>query len=268
MKRRVFFVSDHTGITAEAMGRSLLSQFGSLKFKCRQQPFIDSAEKARRLAEEINLIAEHTGLQPLVFCTLVDASVLNCLQQSNAAVFDLFSTYTHSLEKVLHADAAPTSTSVHGISNEGLYSERIQAMNYAFTNDDGSITKNYDHADLILIGVSRSGKTPTSLYLGLQYSVLAANYPLTGDDLEKSSLPQPLQAYKHKLFGLSIDPNNLQHIREQRRPQSRYASLHQCRFETDQALLMYQKHDIPYIDTTMMSVEEIAARILAMRFDN
>lgn len=267
MKRSVYFVSDHTGITAEAMGHSLLSQFGELKFNSRQQPFIDSLRKARQLVEEIDLSAEESGLQPLVFSTLVDPELLHCLQQSKAAVFDFFSAYTHPLEKILNTEASPASGLVHGISNVGAYSERIQAMNYALTNDDGAVTRNYDHADLILIGVSRSGKTPTSLYLGLQYSVLTANYPLIGEDLSNTSLPQPLQPYHHKLFGLTIDPDTLQIIREQRRPKSIYASLEQCQYETGQAMAMFRRHNIPYIDSTMMSVEEIATRIMTMRFD-
>ena len=192
MKRSVFFVSDHTGITAEAMGHSLLSQFGELEFNCRQQPFIDSMGKIRQLVEEINQSAEESGLQPLVFSTLVDQTLVHCLQRSKAAVFDLFYTHTQALEQILDTSASPASGLVHGMSNVGAYSERIQAMNYALTNDDGAVTRNYDHADLILIGVSRSGKTPTSLYLGLQYSVLAANYPLIGDDLDNTSLPQAL----------------------------------------------------------------------------
>ncbi len=267
MKRSVFFISDHTGITAEAMGQSLLSQFENLKFDIRQQPFIDNLDKARRLVEKINQSAEDSDLQPLVFSTLVDPTLRNCLQQSKASVFDFFSAYTQPLEKILNTDASPASGLVHGMSNAGLYSERIQAMNFALANDDGAVTRNYDQADLILIGVSRSGKTPTSLYLGLQYSILTANYPLVDDDLDKTSLPQPLHPYQHKLFGLSIEPKKLQLIREQRRPQSRYASMQQCQFETSQARMMFQQHNIPHIDTTLMSVEEIATRILARRFD-
>ena len=182
------------------MGHSLLSQFGELEFNCRQQPFIDSMGKIRQLVEEINQSAEESGLQPLVFSTLVDQTLVHCLQRSKAAVFDLFYTHTQALEQILDTSASPASGLVHGMSNVGAYSERIQAMNYALTNDDGGVTRNYDHADLILIGVSRSGKTPTSLYLGLQYSVLAANYPLIGDDLDNTSLPQALQPYEQKLF--------------------------------------------------------------------
>jgi len=267
MKRTVFFISDHTGITAEAMGHSLLSQFGNLRFNSRQHSFIDNLTKAHLLVEEINLCAEESDLQPLAFCTLVEPALRNCLQQSKAAVFDLFSTFTRPLEKILSTDASPASGLVHGISNAGVYSERIQAMNYALINDDGAITRNYEQADLILVGVSRSGKTPTSLYLGLQYSVLTANYPLIHSDLDDTNLPQPLQPYQHKLFGLTIEPGKLQLIREQRRPQSQYASLQQCQFETNQARIMFQQHDIPHIDTTTMPVEEIAARILARRFD-
>ncbi len=268
MKRTVFFVSDHTGITAEAMGQSLLSQFENLAFDCKQYPFMDSLTKAHKLVEKINQSAAESGLQPLVFSTLVDRTLRNHLQQSKAAVFDLFSAYTRPLEKILSADASAITGLVHGIANAGMYNERIQAMNYALTNDDGAITKNYARADLILVGVSRSGKTPTSLYLGLQSSVATANYPLIDDDLNDTDLPRPLQPYRHKLFGLTIEPKKLQLIREQRRPRSRYASLGQCQFEVAQAKIMFQKHGIPYINTTRMSVEEIATRILARHFDS
>lgn len=260
--RSVFFISDHTGITAEAMGRSLLSQFQHLTFDTTQHPFIDSLTKTHELVGKIDKAADESGIQPLVFSTLVDAELCNCLRQSKAEVFDFFSTFTQPLENMLKTDASPAQGLVHGVNNAVSYSERIHAMDYAITNDDGEITKHYDQADMILIGVSRSGKTPTCLYLGLQYRILAANYPLTEDDLDTHQLPQPLRAYQNKLFGLSIKPRKLHLIRQQRRPQSRYASLQQCQHETSQAKIMFEQHEIPFIDTTAMSVEEIATRIL------
>ncbi len=247
------------------MGRSLLSQFGHLSFDITQHPFIDSLTKTHELVTKIDRSADDSCLQPLVFSTLVDPDLRACLRQSKAEIFDFFSAFTQPLENMLKTDASPALGLVQGVNDTTSYSERIQAMDYAITNDDGAVTRHYDQADLILIGVSRSGKTPTCLYLGLQYRVLAANYPLTEDDLDNHLLPQPLHAYQDKLLGLSIEPRKLHLIRQQRRPQSRYASLQQCQHEARQAKIMFEQHDSPYIDTTAMSVEEIAARILDMQ---
>jgi len=263
LKRTVFFLSDHTGLTAEAIGRSLLSQFQGMEYEVVHWSFLHSREKIVKVVQEINRIAGESDQRPIVFSTLVDPEMRNSVMESQGLVIDYFDTFTNVLEQELQIPSSHKYGQVHSMSNANAYHDRIHAVNFALTNDDGSIIKNYPAADLILLGVSRSGKTPTCLYMGLQYSILAANYPLTEDDLESMSLPKPLQPYKDKLYGLTIDAFQLQRIRQERRSTGRYATLEQCQQEISAAEKLYKRHHIPFIDTTTMSVEEIAAKILA-----
>lgn len=261
-KRTIYFLSDHTGITVENMGRALLSQFEGFEYEIVHWPFIDSIEKASQVAARIDRKAAESELPPIVFSTLVEPEVRRCFAHVHARVFDFFAAFTRQLEQELHLTSAPRLGHYHSMSNSHAYNERIHAVNFAFTNDDGAIVKNYPVADIILVGVSRSGKTPTCLFLGLQHGLLAANYPLTEEDLEVNEIPPPLQAVKHKLFGLTIDPIQLMRIRQERRPHSHYASLDQCTRETRQAEALFQHYHIPFLDTTAMSIEEIAARLV------
>ena len=261
-KRSVFFLSDHTGLTAEAVGRSLLGQFKDLEYEIIQWPFIDTIEKMRNVVRQINKLANEHAPRPIVFSTFVDPKIRQSLKESQALVFDTFDAFTGALESELGMASSHRYGLVHGMGSGNAYKERIHAVNFALNNDDGAITRNYPSAELILVGVSRSGKTPTCLYMGMQYGIMAANYPLTEDDLESHKLPPALLPYKDKLFGLSIDVHQLQRIRKERRPNGRYASLEQCRYEINQSEALFKRHNIPVIDTTAMSVEEIAARIM------
>ncbi|HHC72284.1 MAG TPA: kinase/pyrophosphorylase [Thiotrichales bacterium] len=261
-RRTVYFLSDHTGITVEAMGRSLLSQFPELEIDTVHWPFIDRAEKAEKVAEHINRAAMESAVRPIVFSTLVDPEVRGRLKGVRAWVFDFFESCTDGLAEELGLAHHPVRGCSHGVGDLHSYHERIHAVNYALTNDDGAVTRNYPAAEVILIGVSRSGKTPTCLFLGLQHGILAANWPLTEEELEPPRLPEPLVPWKGKLFGLTIDPLHLQRIRQERRPTGRYSSLEQCRNEVRAAERLFDAEGIPSLDTTAMSVEEIATRLL------
>jgi regulator of PEP synthase PpsR (kinase-PPPase family) len=262
MKRTIFFLADHTGITVEAMGRSLLSQFEGFKYETVHWPFIDTLDKARRVAERINQTTIESEQKPIVFTTLVDPQIRDYFKQLDVPVMDFFEAFTARLEDELQLPSSHALGRFHTTENNRAYDQRIHAVNFALNNDDGMITKNYASADLILIGVSRVGKTPTCLFLGLQHSVLAANYPLTEDDLENDLLPKILSPYREKLYGLTIDANQLQRIRQERRPDRRYSSFDQCKMEIQLAEDLFKHYKIPYLETTSMSIEEISARLL------
>ncbi len=262
MKQTIFFVSDHTGITVRAVGRSLLSQYRDLNYGEVHLTFIDDTEKARQAVALITRTAANAPRPPVVFSTLADPEVRACFKDIAPVVFDVFEVFTGRLEAALGLTSSPAMGKLHGIGDQHIYDARIRALDFALTNDDGAVTRNYDSADIILVGVSRTGKTPTCLFLGLQYGVLAANYPLTEDLLPSGELPPPLQTRTGKLFGLTIDPRQLQRIRQQRRPGGRYASLDQCLLEVEQAEALFHSLGIPFLDTTAMSVEEIAARLV------
>jgi Uncharacterized protein conserved in bacteria len=262
VKRTVFFISDGTGITAETLGHSLLTQFDKIHFTQVTLPFIDTAQKAAQAVKQINEAARSSGIQPIVFSTLVSPGIYRLLTTAQAVIFDMFDTFLGPLEQELNMRSTHSVGLTHGLVDNNTYKIRINAVNFALGNDDGGHTHAYGAADIILIGVSRTGKTPTCLYLALKFGVYAANYPLTEEDLEEARLPRVLEPYRKKLFGLTIDSERLHAIRSERQPNSRYASLKQCMLEVTSAESLYRIRQIPYVPTTRMSIEEIATRIL------
>lgn len=261
MRRAVFFVSDGTAITAETFGHSLLTQFQDVGFREIRLPFVDTEAKAVDAVELINRAAQSGGDKPLVFSTIVNHQIGRVLTDANAHIFDMFATFMEPLERVLGVESSPRIGRAHGMGDSDSYEDRMEATNYALTHDDG-ISKRLDKAEVILVGVSRSGKTPTCLYLALHYGIKAANYPLTEEDLEQPRLPGFLREHKDKLFGLTIDPDRLCKIRETRRPGSRYASAKQCRYEVDAAEALLRTEGVPTLSSTGSSVEELASRII------
>lgn len=263
-KRTTFFISDGTGITAETLGHSLITQFDAIHFEKIVIPYVDTPEKAHEIVERIQKAYEQDQVKPIIFATFVNAEIHNIIMQSTGLLIDFFQTFIHPLEKELQAKSSHTIGRSHSVRDFNEYKIRIDAINYVLSYDDGTNTHGYDKADIILIGVSRSGKTPICLYLGLQFGIRAANYPLIEEDLEKQQLPDSLEPYQSKLFGLTIDIERLQTIRQERRPNSPYASLSQCAHETTAVEALFKHNNIPYINTTIFSIEEIATKILAM----
>lgn len=260
--QQVYFLSNGTAITAETLGLSLLAQFPDCQFQTRTIPFIDTLEKAHKVSNEINRGSGNGNNQmPIVICTMGDADLMQIISQSRALMIDPFGDILPRLEKVLSAQHHEPGQS-HRTVNPSVYDSRIDAIDYAMIHDDGGKTRNYNEADIILIGVSRSGKTPSCLYLALQFGIKAANYPITEEDMEYEQLPEPIRAFKPQLYGLTTDLNRLVKIRQERRPNSRYSSSKQCRYELKAVEEMYQRHNIRYINTSEMSVEEISARII------
>jgi len=260
--RTVFFVSDQTGVTAETMGYSLLTQFEGLKLSTVTLPFIASPAKAREARERIDAASIADGAPAIVFSTLIQDELRVEVQAANAIFLDFFDAFIGQLEGAFGVKSSHAAGRAHGMTNTEGYAARINATNFALANDDGAQTRDYGQADVILIGVSRSGKTPTCLYLALHYGIQAANYPLTEEDLESGRLPAVLVPLRSKLYGLTIDPVRLQQIRHERRPNSRYASASQVAFEVREARALFERMGIPYIDTTLCSVEEIGARVV------
>ncbi|MET4024851.1 regulator of PEP synthase PpsR (kinase-PPPase family) [Marinobacter sp. MBR-99] len=262
MKRTAFFISDGTGLTAEALGHALLAQFEKIDFERITVPYIDDEEKAHDLVKRINKAAEVDGAAPLVLDTIVNSSIREIISTADGFMIDIFGTFLSPLEQELNSSSSYTVGKSHAINNAGSYERRINAVNFALDNDDGARTRHYNEADLILVGASRSGKTPTCLYLALQYGIKAANYPITEEDLEDQKLPAALRPHKEKIFGLTIEPERLATIRNERRPNSRYSSIQQCMHEIEEIELMYKRERIPYLNTTAYSVEEISTRIM------
>jgi regulator of PEP synthase PpsR (kinase-PPPase family) len=259
--RTVFFVSDGTGITAETFGHSVLTQF-DMKFKQVRLPFIDTLDKAHDAVRRINDAFAADGNRPIVFSTLVKTDLADVVFKSKGMHMDLIQTFVAPLEQELGVKSTHTIGRSHNIADSEEYKNRIEAINFSLAHDDGQSNKNLSTADVILVGVSRSGKTPTSLYLAMQYGIKAANYPLIPDDFERGKLPSALPAFKGKIFGLSIAPERLSEIRNERRPGSKYASLENCRYEVNEAEAMMKREGIRWLSSTAKSIEEISTTIL------
>lgn len=258
--RAAFYISDGTAITSEVFGHALLSLFPT-EFDHDTISFVETIEKAEAAKIKINKAAKRTGQPPLVFHTFVNNEIREIIDSCDGVIYNFLEHFVAPLEEELKLKAKPTAHRTHSI-HENSYDYRIDAVNYSLANDDGSNVTNYEHADVILVGVSRSGKTPTSLYLALQYGIKAANYPFTDDDMDDLSLPDFLKPHKKKLFGLTIDAQRLIDIRGERLANSKYSSARQCRMEVREVEKLYKKEKIPFLNTTKFSVEEITAKIL------
>lgn len=263
MKRTIFFISDGTGITAETLGHSLLTQFEQIQFEKITIPYVDTSEKAQAVIEQINQTAMRDGVRPLIFATLINPEIRSLIASSQGMLFDFFKTFIDPLEAELKVRSSYNIGRMHGVVDYNAYMTRINAVNYTLSHDDGISTQNYGKADLILVGISRCGKTPTCLYLAMQFGIFAANYPFTEDDMNNLKLPTILQQFRQKLFGLTIDPVRLHAIRHQRRPHSNYSSAEQCELEVKKVEKLFNAEKIPYLSSASRSIEEIATSILA-----
>ena len=261
-KRSVFFVSDGTGITAETFGKAILAQFET---KARQirLPFVDTVDKAHQAVRQINHAGAIDGNKPIVFTTLVNMEVLKVIQDGcQGMLLDMFGTFVNPLEQELGLKSNHRIGRFSDASKSKEYHDRIEAINFSLAHDDGQLNRDLEESDVILVGVSRSGKTPTSLYLAMQYGLKASNYPLIPEDFERRQLPPALVPHKSKIFGLTIQPERLSEIRNERRPNSKYASIENCRMEVSEAETMMRRTGIRWLSTTTKSIEEIATTIL------
>ena len=258
--RTAFYISDGTAITSEVFGHALLSLFPT-EFEHQTISFVETIEKALDAKEKINKVCARSNEPPLVFHTFVNNDIREIIDSCDGVIYNFLEHFVAPLEKQLDMKAKPKAHRTHSI-HENSYDHRIEAVNYALANDDGSVVTNYEDADVILVGVSRSGKTPSSLYLALQYGIKAANYPFTDDDMDELTLPDFLKPHKKKLFGLTIDAQRLIDIRGERLANSKYSSARQCRMEVREVEKLYKKEKIPFLNSTKFSVEEISAKIL------
>lgn len=262
-KKTIFFISDGTGITAETFAHSVLVQFENNFDFCQiREPYITTQEKALKVAQKINQIAEIEGEPPLAFSTLIHQNIAECIKSSNCIFIDLLEPFVSLLKEKLNVKPTIKEGLSHSNTSSKNYQNRIEAINFTLEHDDGQFVYALEHAQIIIIGVSRSAKTPTSLYLAMQYGIKVANYPLTPDDFKSHSLPNALLPYKEKLFGLSIDPYRLSEIRNERMPNSDYSSIINCKNEVKNAEFLMKLNNIPYLNITNKSIEEVTTTLL------
>ncbi len=262
MKRTVYFVSESTGITAETLGHSLLSQFDTVDFEQVYMPYINTAARAEALTHRMQEAHARDGMRPIVFATMLNEEIGRILRGGDCFYMEMFEQFVEPLSAELGVPPSRQSGRSHAITKPSSYTKRIEAINYAMANDDGVRPDNFRHADVVLVGVSRSGKTPTCLYLAMHYGLRSANYPITEEDFARGELPAEVWAARRTMFGLTIDSQRLHLVREERRPGSAYASLARCQSDIREALNMFKRLRVPVLNTTSQSIEEISSQIL------
>jgi regulator of PEP synthase PpsR (kinase-PPPase family) len=262
--RTIFYISDRTGITIKTLGRSLISQFDNITFEQYTLPFIDTVEKTEDACRQIANVEKRDAQRPIIFMSIINPMLVTMLGNTGCFIIDIYHTFIGRLEQELHSPSAQVTGRVHSIWDNREYTSRMEAVNYALATDDGIKPQSYDSADIILIGVSRSGKTPTCLYLALEFCIRAANFPFTEEDLHYVTLPKILRPYKQKIYGLTIDPFRLHTIRSERRPNSPYSQLEQCKKEIQMLEAIYKTAHIPYLNSTSMSIEELATQLMVI----
>jgi len=257
----VFFLSDSTGISAETMGNAVLIQFPDLRFERRLIPFISSVEEARRVVAILD-VAARSPVTPLAFSTTAVEEVRQELLRSKCPLIDFFGMHMEQVESILGAKGIRVAARLHGMGDVKRYNARMAAVEYAIEHDDGQSMRALEKADVILVAPSRCGKTPTTMYLALQHGIFVANYPLVDEDFASAELPGPVRGLRDRCFGLTTTPARLSQVRNERRPNSRYASLEQCMYELRQAEAMYRNHRLPMINSSTKSVEEMSTVVL------
>ena len=260
--RDVFYVSDGTAITCETLGHVVLGQFPFIPNE-KTFPFVESEDKVADVIKEIEISYQRDGVKPLVFFSIVVPEIREVLLKAPAYSYDVLESIVQKVQDDIQMAPQPKMQRSRSVSKDSdTYFDRIAAIEYTLAHDDGITLKGLEEADIILLGVSRSGKTPTSLYMAMQFGLRVVNYPFIAEDVKMMRLLPEFEIHRHKLFGLTINPERLNEIRENRLSGSEYASTEQCKLELDTVEALFRREAIPYINTSSLSVEEITTRIL------
>jgi regulator of PEP synthase PpsR (kinase-PPPase family) len=254
----IYYVSDSTGILATNLGQSLICQFPEISFHEEKFPFIKTIADAEKTIRYI--LKQSTGRRPIIFSTLVSPKLRAIFNHPEVELFDVCDAFLERLEQCLEAKALGLPGYSQHVDDSSM-SRRVEAIHYCLGHDDGTKFDEYNEADVILVGVSRSGKTPVSVYMATHMGLKAANYPLTNNNLNHYTLPEGLRHNRKKAVGLTIAPEILSMIREKRYPNSTYAKRSTCVQELEQAQEIFQKYKIPVINTSGRSIEELATQI-------
>lgn len=254
----VYYVSGSTALLAEDVGKALLCQFQEISFNEEKIPFIKTRAAAEKAMKHI--LEQSGGVRPLVFCTIMDAGIKKILDSPEVEFFDVFGNVLDRLENCLETKALRVPGYSRNIDDITL-AKRVEAIHFSIEHDDGTRSREYDEAEVILLGVSRSGKTPVSVYLATHMGIKSANFPLTSEHLDSYELPPEIVRNRKKVVGLMTSPGLLHKIREQRYSGSTYAKLSTCATELNQAKEIYLRYGIQSLETDGKSIEETSVQV-------
>ena len=261
--QHIHLISDSTGETVNAVFRAALARFSDASPEVHVTVFVRSRDK---LDAALDLVHQHRGL---VVYTLADADLRKTLIETCNALgvmaVPVLETVIEALSTVLDRPPAEEAGMQHRITSE--YFDRISALDFAISHDDGALGDRLMQADVILTGVSRTSKTPTCIYLAYR-GIKAANVPLVPNAQPHKDFIDAIEK-KIPVIGLTASPTRLSQVRQNRlhsigsTQTADYAEIDQIRGEVANARLFFDRHDIPVIDVTRRSIEETAAEILA-----
>ncbi len=261
----VHLVSDATGSTLQGLARACLAQFENINPIERFWPLVRTEKQLSRIIDDIKI---HQG--PVLF-TMVDANLRKILKRECRKIDIPCMPVLDPLIKGMSAYLGITAKGIPGLQHElnEAYFERIDAVDFALSFDDGQSTEGIEEADVVLVGVSRTSKTPTCVYLARR-GIKAANIPL----VPNVEFPHHVVKYKHPIFiGLTETPQRLAQLRTNRIKNeindihlkgNEYLEIEKIEEEVKKARKLFSKYDWPVIDVTRRSVEETAAEIMVL----
>ena len=263
----IHVISDSMGNTAKTIARSAASHFGELDPNITVLPYVRSFDQIRSFLEEEQRLHRqmYNDDRIIVYYTLVIQELRDALESyladhPNIYAVDVLSDSIAVIEQVSGKTHNPAPGEQHKINDQ--YFQRIEAIEFTVSHDDGLLTQDLPEADIVILGVSRTSKTPTSIYLGQQgYKV--ANVPL----VEGLELPKEVyEVDRERLFGLITDPSVLVGVRKTRMGgqlgQSRYADIDAVMLELDRARTIMRGLGCVIINTKDRAIEETAQEIL------
>lgn len=254
----VYYVSGNTGILAKEMGNAMLCQFPEVSFNEELIPFVRTESQAKKALERI--LTQSPGRYPLVFSTLFSKNLNRIFDTPEIEYLNICDHFLEQLEEMLEVKPIREPGTARALDNSTM-TKRVNAIHFSIAHDDGTGTKDYDEADLIIVGVSRSGKTPVSIFLATQMGIKTANYPLVDDDLQSGRLPSEIVRNKKKVIGLSTTPEMLHSFREKRYKGSSYAQISTCKSELRMSDQIFLKYQIPVVFSDGRSIEETATQV-------
>jgi regulator of PEP synthase PpsR (kinase-PPPase family) len=233
----IYYISDSTGIMATNLGQALICQFPEINFYEEKFPFILTVKQARK------------------------TKVREVFDSPEVEFFEAYGLFLERLETCLEAEAVREPGFARH-ANDMAMTKRVEAIHYCLGHDDGTKESEYDEADIILLGVSRSGKTPVSVFLATQMGLKSANFPLTSEYLDQYRIPEQIRQNKDRAVALTTSPEQLHSAREKRYPNSKYSRIATCREELKQAEQIYVKNKIPIVSSAGKSIEETATQVM------
>ena len=261
-KYNVYLVSDSTGETLDRIFLSLKSQFANFEYEKKEFAFIRTEQQIDKIIKECNHIENSIILYTIVETKLAKY-LANQSETNSVPCFGVLGNLILSFSKLLNQKAIHKPSAQHVLDDD--YYKRIEAIQFTMSHDDGKKMDDTNEADVILLGVSRTSKTPTSIYLANRgYKTI--NIPLVLDQ----KIPDDLKSDNNKIcvIGLVADPERLADIRRNRvaimkeNNIKEYTDLNSIKEEVNRSKQLFNKYKWPIIDVTRRSVEETAASIL------